>query len=356
MNDSVWLDEANVSVNIIDQTRLPGEEVILSITDLQSMKEAIYQLKLRGAPAIGVGAALFMYVESVRCEIDDPIALASHLDRQADDLASTRPTAVNLKWAIERMRRVWRAKLNEQNILNEKTILNESAILSDALILALKEEALLIWNEDIKVCRKIGEYGASLIQEGDGILTHCNAGSLATVRLGTATAPMYISFEQGKHFHVYCDETRPLLQGARLTAYELSKAGMDVTLLCDNMAASLMQQNKIQAIFVGCDRVAKNGDTANKIGTAGLAILAKRFSVPFYVCAPFSTIDPSCETGEQIVIEQRDESEVTTQFYKNRMAPKEIKVYNPAFDVTDHRDISAFITEKGILKPPFLVG
>lgn len=334
--DTVWLDEKNDCVNIIDQTLLPNDTVILSLTDEKEMWDAIYLLKLRGAPAIGVGAALFLYVLAKRSSIRQTRELKEFIRKKAEYLNSSRPTAVNLKWALDRM---LAAIENEEDT---KRILS-----------TLKNEAKTIWSEDIEVCKKIGEYGATLIEEGDGILTHCNAGRLATVRFGTATAPMYEAFNNNIKIKVYCDETRPLLQGARLTAYELNEAGLDVTLLCDNMSSSLMKEKKIQKIFVGCDRVAANGDTANKIGTSAVAILAKHYDIPFYVCAPFSTIDLNTKTGTDIIIEQRNSLEVTSLWYEKPMAPKGIKVYNPAFDVTDHNLITGFVTEKGILNPPF---
>ena len=217
----------------------------------------------------------------------------------------------------------------------------------------LHRESVAIKEEDIWVCKTIGENGLSLVKPGDGILTHCNAGQLATSKYGTATAPIYLGLERGYNFHVFGDETRPLLQGARLTAFELSSAGIDVTLLCDNMSGSLMREGKVQAIFVGCDRVAANGDVANKIGTSMVAALARRYSIPFYVCAPTSTIDLNTPTGEDIVIEQRSPDEVTTMWYRERMAPEGIGVYNPAFDVTDNDLITAIITEHGIARAPY---
>ena len=210
-----------------------------------------------------------------------------------------------------------------------------------------------IREEDVAVCRSIGEYGLTLLKPGDGVLTHCNAGQLATIKYGTATAPIYLAQEKGYGLRVFCDETRPLLQGARLTAYELHAAGVDVTLLCDNMAASLMKTGRVQAVFVGCDRVAANGDAANKIGTSVVATIAARYHVPFYVCAPTSTIDMSLASGDEIVIEQRKPEEVTEMWYKERMAPEGISVYNPAFDVTDHDLIAGIITEYGIARAPY---
>ena len=217
----------------------------------------------------------------------------------------------------------------------------------------MKKEAEDIKQEDIDVCRRIGENGLTLVKPGDGILTHCNAGQLATCKYGTATAPIYLGQERGYHFHVFCDETRPLLQGARLTAYELQSAGVDTTLICDNMSASVMKQGWVNAVFVGCDRVAANGDTANKIGTSVVATVAARYHVPFYICAPTSTIDLNTPTGNEIHIEQRKPEEVTQMWYRERMAPENVKVYNPAFDVTDHELISGIVTEHGILHAPY---
>ena len=207
--------------------------------------------------------------------------------------------------------------------------------------------------EDVDVCRRLGENGLTLVKPGDGLLTHCNAGQLATVRYGTATAPMYLGHERGYGFRVFCDETRPLLQGARLTSFELSSAGIDTTLICDNMAASVMKRGLVQAVFVGCDRVAANGDAANKIGTLGVAILAKRYGIPFYVVAPSSTIDMNTPTGEEIVIEERDGEEICEMWYEKRMAPEGVKTWNPAFDVTPHELLTGIITEKGVIYPPF---
>ena len=217
----------------------------------------------------------------------------------------------------------------------------------------LKEECTAIQKEDIWVCKKIGEYGLTLVKPGDGILTHCNAGQLATSKYGTATAPVYLGEERGYHFHVFADETRPLLQGARLTSFELHAAGVDVTLICDNMASSVMKRGWIQAVFVGCDRVAANGDVANKIGTSGVAILAKHYQIPMYVCAPTSTIDLNTEDGEHICIEERPGEEITHLWYENPMGPEDICTYNPCFDVTDHELVTAIITENGIAYPPY---
>ena len=359
--DTVSLDTENTAVVIIDQTLLPNEVRLLSLTNAKDMREAIYLLKVRGAPAIGVTAALGMYVLSARSSETDPDAFAKEFEKNKTYLNAARPTAVNLSWALERMDSTFHCVM--QKMQTSSAGISESGHSAignvdasgwkNAVLEALKKEALTIYSEDIEVCRRIGEYGLSLIHDGDGILTHCNAGKLAAVRYGTATAPMYLAKEQGIRISVYCDETRPLLQGARLTAYELQESGIDTTLLCDNMSASLMRQGKIQAIFVGCDRVAANGDTANKIGTSVVAAVAKKYGVPFYVCAPTSTIDRNTPDGDSIVIEQRKPEEVTEMWYEKRMAPQNVKVCNPAFDVTDNEDIAAIVTEYGIAYPPY---
>ena len=359
--DTVCLDEENTAVVIIDQTLLPNEIRLLSLTRAEDMREAIYLLKVRGAPAIGVTAALGMYVLSARSANTEPDSFAEEFQKHKAYLNAARPTAVNLSWALERMDSVFRLAMQNIQAPSADTADPghadiDHANASDwksAVLEALKKEALAIYHEDIDVCRRIGEHGLTLIHDGDGILTHCNAGRLATVRYGTATAPMYLAKEQGIRISVYCDETRPLLQGARLTAYELQESGIDTTLLCDNMSASLMRQGKIQAIFVGCDRVAANGDTANKIGTSVVAAVARKYGVPFYVCAPTSTIDRNTPDGDAIVIEQRKPEEVTEMWYEKRMAPQNVKVYNPAFDVTDSEDITAIVTEYGIAYPPY---
>ena len=248
--------------------------------------------------------------------------------------------SVNLSWALNRMDGVCRSAHEEGKTVEE-------------ILDILHEEACRIKEEDIQVCRAIGEYGLSLVKPGDGILTHCNAGQLATCKYGTATAPIYLGQERGYGFRVFADETRPLLQGARLTAYELHSAGVDVTLICDNMSAIVMKNGWVNAVFVGCDRVAANGDAANKIGTSVVAAVAKRYGVPFYVCAPTSTIDLATPTGAEIKIEQRPSEEVTEMWYKERMAPEGVKVFNPAFDVTDNELITAIVTENGIARAPF---
>ena len=336
--ETVELDENGGSIVIIDQTLLPGKIESARLKTAKEIWDAIYLLKVRGAPAIGVTAAFGIYLLAEGIDADDYDSFYREFIKQKDYLNSARPTAVNLSWALERMERVCQEN-KERGISGIKE--------------ALKQEALAIKEEDIWVCRTIGEYGLGLVKPGDGILTHCNAGRLAAIKYGTATAPIYLGQEKGYHFRVFADETRPLLQGARLTAYELQAAGVDVTLICDNMSAMVMKNGWVDAVFVGCDRVAMNGDAANKIGTSLVAIAAKRHNIPFYVCAPTSTIDRRTKTGGDIHIEQRPEEEVTSMWYKERMAPEGVKVYNPAFDVTDHDLITAVITEYGIARAPY---
>lgn len=336
--ETVSLDIENKALVIIDQTKLPGKIEMLSLRSIKEVWEAIRLLKVRGAPAIGVAAASGVYLAAERLDAEDSIVFYEEFRQKKKYLETSRPTAVNLFWALNRMEHVV-----EMNL--KKSV----AEIKDLLL----KEAIRIHDEDIEVCRKIGEYGLQLVRPGDGLLTHCNAGRLAAVRYGTATAPMYLGHEQGYDFHIFVDETRPLLQGARLTAFELQSAGMDVTLICDNMSSAVMQKGFIQAVFVGCDRVAANGDTANKIGTSVVACVAKQYDVPLYVCAPTSTIDLSLETGEEIPIEERSPKEVTEMWYQRPMAPELVKVYNPCFDVTDHDLITAIITENGIAYPPY---
>lgn len=336
--ETVMLDDVNSELIIIDQTLLPSDTVFLKLKTKEDIWEAIYELKVRGAPAIGVAAAYGIYLGAKALTAIDYDSFYAEFIKLKEFLASSRPTAVNLFWALDAMEEC--VKRNK-----DKTVTNIKA--------ALLKEATEIKKEDIWVCRTIGEYGLTLIEPNMGILTHCNAGQLATAKYGTALAPIYIGHEKGYNFKVFADETRPLLQGARLTAYELIKAGVDVTLICDNMASMVMKNGWVQAVFVGCDRVAANGDVANKIGTSGVAILAKNYNIPFYVCAPTSTIDLNCKTGKDIHIEERKSEEVTEKWYEKRMAPKDIKVYNPAFDVTNENFITAIITEYGIAKAPY---
>lgn len=331
--DSVVLSTADELI-IIDQTLLPNEEKRIILHTAEQIFEAIYSLRVRGAPAIGICAGFGMYVLAKQIGDD----FLENFKKCADYLNSSRPTAVNLKHATDRM--LFAA---EKNIDKSR----------DELLKTLRCESENIRLEDIEMCRKISDYGLTLVKDGDGILTHCNAGPLATSRYGTGLGTLFLGNEKGYKFHVFTDETRPLLQGARLTAYELQKAGIDVTLICDNMASIVMKQGKINACFVGCDRVAANGDTANKIGTSGVAILARHYNIPFYVFCPSSTIDFTCKTGDDIVIEERESEEIKTKFFEKPVALDEVKCYNPAFDVTDNTLITAIITEKGICRPPY---
>ena len=336
--ETVSLDEKNHALVIIDQTLLPGEIKMLSLTEIEDIWQAIYLLKVRGAPAIGVSAAIGVYLAADKVQTEDMEVFCQEFLKAKNYLATSRPTAVNLFWALDRMEAVV-----EQN--KEKTVPEVKVL--------LREEAVRIHDEDVEVCRKIGEYALELVKPGDGLLTHCNAGQLATVKYGTATAPMYLGQERGYGFRIYADETRPLLQGARLTAFELQAAGMDVTLICDNMSASVMKKGLVNAVFVGCDRVASNGDTANKIGTSVVACVAKQYGVPVYVCAPTSTIDMTLASGDEIPIEERPAEEITEMWYEKRMAPEGVKVYNPCFDVTDHELIAGIVTEYGVVRAPY---
>ncbi len=338
LTDTVSLDETTNELVIIDQTLLPGEIKLIRLSDAKEIFDAIYTLKVRGAPAIGVAAAIGIYVVSKRFLERKYTDFVAHFSRVKQYLESSRPTAVNLSWALERMERV---------------VLDNADVGIEELKELLRDEAVFIRDEDIRVCRQIGENGFTLLSEVDAVLTHCNAGKLAAVRYGTALAPIYIAAERGRRLKVFSDETRPLLQGARLSASELVQSGVDVTVICDNMASAVMKQGMVQAVFVGCDRVAKNGDTANKVGTSGVAVLARHYGIPFYVCAPCSTIDMSCPCGDDIKIEQRHADEVTDMWYTQRMAPDGVSVYNPAFDVTDAELITAFVTERGVIYPPY---
>ncbi len=331
------LNRAKDKLVIIDQTLLPNQERFLELDKAEDVWEAIKKLRVRGAPAIGIAAAFGLYVCSLRSQATTVADFKKEFEEIRDYLATSRPTAVNLFWALDRM-------TNRFDKEKHKTV--------DEIKQALLDESETILAEDQAMCKAIGEYGLSLLKPGMGLLTHCNAGGLATSGYGTALAPMYLGHQRGYDFRVYADETRPLLQGSRLTTYELAKAGIDVTLICDNMASLVMKEGKIDAVLVGCDRVAANGDTANKIGTSGVAILAKEYGIPMYILGPTSTIDLNTPTGEDIVIELRDEDEIGSGFGK-RTAPKGVKAYNPAFDVTDAKYITAIITDKGIVRPPY---
>ena len=324
---------------LLDQTRLPLEVVHEQQHNAKQVWEAIKQLKVRGAPAIGVAGA-YGLVLAARDRTDLPFdAFLEHLEEAAAYLNSARPTAVNLSWALRRL--VDTARRMPGHPVDE-------------LIAALDREAVHIHDEDRQLCHRIGENGLPLVREGMGILTHCNAGSLATSQLGTALAPMYLAHERGVAFRVFCDETRPLLQGARLTSWELKQAGIDVTLICDSSAAHLMSQGLVDMVLVGTDRVAANGDVANKIGTLGVAILASHFQIPFFVACPYSTIDFQMAEGQGIQIEERGEEEVT-HIGQRRTAPEGIGFRNPAFDVTPNGLVTGLITERGIVRPPFEV-
>ena len=335
--DHVRLSEGGDALIILDQRRLPLHREYLTLTTPEEMYEAIRSLAIRGAPAIGIFAGFAMSVLARRMPKTRP-----EFDRAFHETAaylnSSRPTAVNLSWALGRMERVLTVDL--------KTPVAE-------LLTLLRWEAEAILDEDIDMCRRISEHGLSLLRDGDGVLTHCNAGPIATSRYGTAIGPLILGAEQGRKLRAFADETRPLLQGARLTSWELQNAGVDVTLICDNMASIVMKQGWVQYCFVGCDRVAANGDTANKIGTSGVAILAKHYGVPFYVLGPSSTVDLNCPTGADIRIEERDGEEIRSKWYAEPMAPAGVKCYNPAFDVTDPTLISGIITEQGICRPPY---
>ena len=336
--DTVSLDDSKSALVIINQTKLPFDVEILTLTQQKDIWTAIYLLQVRGAPAIGVAAAIGFYLAAKELDIQDVETFCVEIKKAKEYLASARPTAVNLFWALDRM----------EGVVDSNTDKTVSEIVE-----LLHKEAVAIHDEDIWVCKQIGEYGLSLVKDGDGLLTHCNAGQLACVKYGTATAPMYLGKEKGYNFKIFADETRPLLQGARLTAFELHEAGMDVTLICDNMSATVMKKGWVNAVFVGCDRVAANGDAANKIGTSVVATVAKRYNVPVYICAPTSTIDMKTLTGADIHIEERPSEEITEMWYKERMAPENVKVFNPAFDVTDNDLIAGIITEYGIATAPF---
>ena len=335
---TVSVDWEEPAVIILDQTQLPSREAYLRLYTPEEIWEAIYHLKVRGAPAIGVAAAYGMAVCAQQFGEQSFSVFFQKFTEVKKYLASSRPTAVNLFMALDRM---------------EKVVVAHSVNPVPEIVELLRVEAEAIRAEDAAACRKIGENCLSLLRPGMGILTHCNAGHLAVSEYGTALAPVYLGEERGYGFKVFADETRPLLQGARLTAYELQKVGVDVTLICDNMASAVMRKGWVQAVVVGCDRVAANGDTANKIGTSGVAILARYYGIPFYVLGPTSTIDLNCPDGDSIVIEERNPKEITDMWYASRMAPEGVKAYNPAFDVTPHDLITAIITEKGIAYPPF---
>ena len=337
--ETVDLDEEKGVIVILNQTKLPNKVEFLHLSNLKDMWQAIYLLQVRGAPAIGVFAAFALYLFAKDINADTWETFYSPFHEAKKYLNSSRPTAVNLSWALNRMERL--------------AIDNRSRPIPEIKALLLKESKR-IKEEDVWMCRQIGQNGLTLLKDGDGILTHCNAGQLATSKYGTALAPIHLGLKQGMKFRVFCDETRPLLQGARLSAFELIADGIDTTVICDNMASQVMKNGWINAVLVGCDRIASNGDVCNKIGTSGVAILAKYYNIPFYVLGPTSTIDMSLEKGEDIVIEQRPPEEVTEMWYKQRMTPRGVKVYNPAFDFVDHELITGIVTEYGIARPPYI--
>lgn len=328
----------NGKIRIIDQTKLPSKLEYLDIKDLNAHWQAIKELKVRGAPALGAAAALGVYLGIKDSQAKSFFGFKKELDKVIEYLASSRPTAVNLFWGLEKIRAV--------------VIKNKENPLARIKELCLKEAQEIIEADRI-ACRKIGGFGARLFKKNDTILTVCNAGILATIDYGTALGVIYRAEEEGKNLKVYACETRPLLQGARLTSWELNRKGVDVTLICDNMAAALMAQGKIKRVIAGADRIASNGDTANKIGTYSLAVLSRYHKIPFYIAAPISTFDFSIKSGKEIPIEQRGGEEIKELFFQKPVALKEIKVYNPAFDVTPNELITAIITEKGIIKAPY---
>ena len=338
LSGHVRLGDDLTSVVILDQTLLPNEVKYLTLRAPEEMVEAIQSLRVRGAPAIGICAGYCLAALAQQRKGLPPDRFRAELHRLSARLNASRPTAVNLSRALGRLGRRAHA-------------MGDAA--PAAVAAALREEAIAIHQEDVAMCRAISEHGLTLLRDGDGVLTHCNAGPLATSQYGTALGPLLLGTERGMRFRVFADETRPLLQGARLTAYELHQAGVDVTLICDNMASIVMKNGWVDACFVGCDRVAANGDAANKIGTSGVAILAKHYGIPFYVLGPTSTIDLDCPTGDDIQIELRDPEEIKSKFYARPMAPAGVKCYNPAFDVTDHTLISGIVTERGICRPPY---
>ena len=327
----------NRKVKIIDQTKLPLRLVHIYCEDLRTLREAIFSLKVRGAPALGIAGAFGVVLGTQNSAATDFPSFRRELEKAIDYLGSSRPTAVDLFWALKRMK-----NCAERNKHQEIPQIKK----------ALQEEALQIMQEDKTRSRQMAKEGASLLKDGDRILTHCNAGALVTADYGTALGVIYRAKEEGKKVTVWADETRPLLQGARLTTWELLQAGVEVTLICDNMAGDLMQRGKVDKVLVGADRVAGNGDVANKIGTYTVAVLAKENEIPFYVVCPISSIDLEIPSGKMIPIEQRNSQEIT-EFGRKRVAPRGVKVYNPAFDITPARYVTGIITEKGILRPPY---
>jgi len=349
MLDIVPLRFENDRLMILDQTLLPGEERFIEISTKEDIWDAIHELKVRGAPAIGVAAAFGIYRAIRDTDEEDYEHFYLRFAETKRYIATSRPTAVNLFWALERMEK---CLIRAENSIREENWKEKQEKLKAELL----KEAEQIRKEDEQNCISMGKYGLTLLEPGMGILTHCNAGTIATARYGTCLAPIYLGQEKGYRFRVFADETRPLLQGARLTAWELTKAGVDVTLICDDMASIVMKNGWIDAVVVGCDRMAANGDGANKIGTSGVAILAKEYGIPFYMYVPTSTVDMDTPSGDDIDIELRSGEEIYRMWYEHDMAPTGVRTYNPSFDVTDNKYITAVITEKGIIKPPFRKG
>ena len=332
-------------VTILDQTRLPGEIVYVEMKTVEDVYDAIKELKVRGAPAIGIAGAYGLFIIARNSSAVSVEGMVAEVKRLGAYLISSRPTAVNLEWAIKRVL----SKIDD--FIKQSSNKSFDELKKDLIDLILGE-AILIHREDEETCYRIGEHGSTLFDGVDNVLTHCNAGSIATAKYGTALSPIYYLHDRGKKIHVYADETRPLLQGARLTAWELMEAGIEVTLITDSMAGFVMARKNIGAVIVGADRIAANGDVANKVGTYGVAILAREHNIPFYVAAPFSTFDLSIDNGDGIPIEERNGDEVAV-IGERRFAPFGVDVYNPAFDVTPSKYITAIITEKGIIRPPF---
>ncbi|MDD5155757.1 MAG: S-methyl-5-thioribose-1-phosphate isomerase [Candidatus Omnitrophica bacterium] len=328
----------NNKIKLIDQTRLPDKLEYVYIDNLKSLWQAIKKMKVRGAPALGAAAAWGVYLGAKDIKAKNFSEFSRKLDKISAYIASCRPTARNLFWGIERM--------------CSAAVRNKNKPIPDIKRILFKEAQDII-KEDKASCRRIGYYGARLIKNNDTILTICNAGALATIDYGTALGVIYRAGEEGKKPKVFSCETRPMLQGARLTAWELKHKGIDVTLICDSMAAALMRQNRIHKVITGADRISANGDAANKIGTYNLAVLARYHHIPFYIAAPGSTFDLGIKSGRDIPIEERDAAELTRLFFKNPVGPKGIKVFNPAFDVTPADFITAFITDRGVIRPPY---
>ncbi len=336
---AVRWDAEGPALILLDQTKLPRVTVFLRLTEAEEVEQAIRRLQVRGAPAIGLAAAWGLILGLRQAAGSNRSELEAAFKGVTKHLLNSRPTAVNLRWALEKLGRIF--------------YLQPPSLRREPLLKALEAEAARLQADDEVVGLRLGEHGLTLLQPGWGLLTHCNAGSLATAKWGTALAPIHLGQERGFGFTVWADETRPLLQGSRLTAWELQQSGVEVTLICDNMAASVLASGKVQAVVVGCDRVAANGDVANKIGTLGLAVLARHFGVPFYVFAPTSTLDHDCPSGASIPIEERGRDEVISFSGSAPSAPESVKVFNPAFDVTPATLVTALVTDRGILWPPY---